>query len=269
MIDVHCHLNFHSFEQTYDEVIHSALEQGVMHIINTGTSIESSEKAIELAGKYDNLSAIVGIHPHHADTVERGWEKTLEHLAKQPKVIGIGEIGMDYYSYKSNGIVAPKKQEQIFRKQIELAIRRKLPIQIHNRHAGEDVLKILSDYNNELLTPPGMFHCFAGTKDVLKKALKLGYYIGFDGNITYKGIAPGESVELSELVRLTPIDRILTETDSPFLPPVPYRGKTNKPEYVVAVGKFLAELKHISFEEIDSITTQNAHTLFPALRGTI
>lgn len=262
MVDVHCHLNFHSFEKDYDEVIKKAFHDGITTIINTGTQIGSSQDAVTLAEKYENLYAIVGIHPHHADKVEENWISELEKIAKHPKVVGIGECGLDYYSYKSNGIVDPKIQREVFIAQIELAHKLKLPLQIHNRHAGEDVIKILKERKHLLRSVPGMFHCFAGSKEVLKDALDLGFYIGFDGNITYKGLAKGETVGLSEIAKLTPTDRILTETDSPFLTPEPHRGSRNIPSYGILVAKFLAELKGVSFEEMKEQTTKNAQTLF-------
>ena len=130
MVDVHCHLNFHSFEKDYDQVIKNAFAAGVTKIINVGTKIDSSEKAIDLAQKYKNLYAIVGVHPHHADKLESDWLIKLEQLAKKPKVVGIGEIGMDFFSYKSNAIVNPILQRRIFIQQIELAHKLKLPLQI-------------------------------------------------------------------------------------------------------------------------------------------
>lgn len=262
MIDVHCHLNFHAFEKDCDEVIRRASEAGVIKIINVGTKIDSSEKAIELAKEYENLYAIVGVHPHHADKIEKDWEIELEKLAKDPKVVAIGECGMDYYSYKSNDIVDPNLQKEVFIKQIELAHKLKLPLQIHNRHAGKDIIEILMNHKSQLLNPPGMFHCVSGDIDFLKEVLDLGFYIGFDGNITYKGKAFGETTELKDLVRYAPLDRIVTETDSPFLTPKPYRGTRNMPEYVIIVGKFLAEIKGVSFEEIKEQTTKNANTVF-------
>ncbi|MEK7551481.1 MAG: TatD family hydrolase, partial [Patescibacteria group bacterium] len=143
MVDVHCHLNFKAFEDDLDDAIKKAQDAGVEIIINTGTSLESSLKAVELANKYDHLYAIVGIHPHHADKVQSGWEKELKKLAQNKKVVGIGEIGLDYYSYKSNGIVDPKLQKNVFQTQIQMASELKLPLQIHNRHAGEDIIEIL------------------------------------------------------------------------------------------------------------------------------
>lgn len=278
MIDVHCHLNFHAFEKDFDEVIKRAREKGVTNIINVGTKIDSSQKAVELAQKYKDLYAIVGIHPHHADKkdlseetkgtkeikeTDEDWIKELERLAKQPKVVAIGEIGLDYFSYKSNGIVDPKLQKQLFEMQIDLAHRVNLPLQIHGRHAGKDIIEILKSNKNILKRDyPGMFHCFAGDMNILKEALSLGFCIGFDGNITYPGLAPLETVSLTELAKATPLDRIVTETDSPFLSPIPHRGSRNEPSHVILVGEYLAKIKGMSFEEMDRETTDNAKRLF-------
>lgn len=262
MVDVHCHLNFHAFRNDYDAVIKRAEKAGVKTIINVGTKVDSSQKAVELANKYDNLYAIIGVHPHHADKHEENFLKDLEILGRQKKVVAIGEIGMDYYAYTSNGIVDPVLQSRIFIQQLELAHTLKLPVQIHNRHAGEEIIKILKEHSSILHNPPGMFHCFAGSQEVLKSALQMGFYIGFDGNITYKGLAPGETVSLSELAKHTPLDRIVTETDSPFLTPQPHRGSRNEPKYVILVGEFLAHIKGVTFEEFNYQTTKNAKTLF-------
>jgi len=286
--DVHCHLNFKSFNEDFEEVIKQAQKDGVNTIINTGTSLESSRRAVELAEKFTNLYAIVGIHPHHADKihqnphiVEKGetvpdvatahtqdkhfWLKELERLAKHPKVLGIGEIGLDYFQYKSNGIVDPKLQKEVFEAQIDLAHKMKLPLQIHNRLAGEDIIDILKHHKNSLLANPGMFHCFAATKEVHKAALDLGFSFGFDGNSTYKGLAPGETVELRELIKLTPLDRIVVETDAPYLTPVPHRGTRNEPKYAILTGQFIAELKGISFNDLVVQTNKNVYTIFSKL----
>lgn len=270
MIDVHCHLNLHAFDEDYEEVAKRAFDEGVKIIVNTGTSIPSSRRAVEFAQKFDQMYAIVGVHPHHADKadiefegeLQKDWFENLQKIAKEPKVIGIGEIGLDYYKYKSNGIVDPKVQEDAFRKQIELSIEMGLPLQIHNRHAGEDVVRILKEYRSRFQNPPGMFHCFAGTTEVLKDALDMGFYIGFDGNITYKGLAPGETAFLPDLAKQVPIDRIMTETDSPFLTPIPLRGQRNTPANVIIVGQFLAELKKVTFEEFQNTIYSNFQTLF-------
>jgi len=284
MIDVHCHLNFRSFENDYDQVIKSAFEAGVTKIINAGTKIDSSQLAVDLAQKYENLYAIIGVHPHHADKISQrhpefisgsrsrnkfgmtgkqsDWIKQLEMLARMPKVVGIGEIGLDYFSYKSNDIVKPEIQKEVFIEQIKLAHKLKLPLQIHNRQAGKDIIDILSNHKSYLLNPPGMFHCFAGSMDILKSALQMGFYVGFDGNVTYNNLAPGEDTTLKDLAKYAPVDRILVETDSPFLSPIPKRGSRNKPEYVIITAKFIAKLKDLTFEEIEAKTTENAIKLF-------
>lgn len=264
MIDVHCHLNFHAYKADVDLVINHAFESGVKKIINVGTKIDSSQKAVELAQEYDNLFAIVGVHPHHADKIDldKDWLKELELLAKKPKVVAIGEIGMDYYNYQSNSIVDPKLQKKVFIQQIELAHKLKIPLQIHNRQAGKEIIEILKDHKSLLMDIPGMFHCFAGSMEVLKSALDMGFFIGFDGNITYKGLAPGEDTSLSDLAKYTPFDRIVTETDSPFLTPQPHRGSRNEPKYVILIGEFIAQIKGVTFEEFAKQSTKNAETLF-------
>ena len=290
MIDAHCHLQFKAFEEDYDQVIKDAFASGITKIINTGTQLSSSINAVNFAQKYDQLYAIIGVHPHHADKIQRNpaiveytenatetktfkdhegdkdfWIKELAKLASHPKVLGIGEVGLDYYSYKSNGIVDPKVQREVFEAQIDLAYRMKLPLQIHNRHAGEDIIEILKQLKNSRQNPPGMFHCFAGSIDVLHAALDLGFSIGFDGNSTYKGLAPGEKVALSEIIKLTPLDRIIIETDSPYLTPLPHRGTRNEPKYAILTGHFVADLKGISFEELVAETDRNVYTIFQKL----
>lgn len=270
MIDAHCHMQFHKFEADCDTVIKDAFASGLTHLVNTGTSIDSSKKAIELAYKYDNTYAIVGIHPHHADKTDAeyegipdaDWLIQLEQLAKNPKVIGIGEIGMDYYAYKSNGIVEKELQEDAFRKQIELSIKLSLPIQIHTRLAWDDTLNILSDYKDKLKDPPGMFHCFSGDIDFTRRVLEMGFYVGFDGNITYGGVPPGETTALAELVDFVPIDRILTETDAPFLSPIPYRGERNVPKNIKIILEFIAQRKGISYNTLEAQIEQNFRTVF-------
>ncbi|OGH12758.1 MAG: hypothetical protein A2776_01880 [Candidatus Levybacteria bacterium RIFCSPHIGHO2_01_FULL_40_10] len=274
MIDVHCHLNLHAFDNDFDEVAKRAFGAGVRIIVNTGTSIPSSRRAVELAQKYNSpageMYAIVGVHPHHADKadiefegeLQSDWFEKLSELSKDPKVIAIGEIGLDYHTYKSNGIVDKKLQYDAFERQIELSIERSLPLQIHNRQAGEDIIKVLKKYRSRLQNPPGMFHCFAGTFEVLKDALDMGFYIGFDGNVTYKGIALGETVALSDLAKKVPFDRLMVETDAPFLTPIPLRGQRNEPKNVIIVGRYLAEALGVEFEEFQNQIYSNFRTLF-------
>ncbi|HYM65073.1 MAG TPA: TatD family hydrolase [Candidatus Sulfotelmatobacter sp.] len=261
MIDIHCHLNFPQFEKDLDEVIKRATDKGVEKIVNVGTSIEESRKVIELSQKYENLYAIVGVHPHDADKLGDNWLKELENLAKKPKVIGIGEIGLDYFQARV-GNVDHDVQKEVFKKQIELSIKLKLPLQIHSRKAADNVVDILKSYKNDLLPIPGMFHCMAGDLDYLKNVLDLGFYVGFDGNITYEGLAPGENTMLSGLIKNTPLDKIVTETDSPFLTPIPHRGGRNEPSYVIIVGESIAKIKGTSFEKIKEETSENSKKIF-------
>lgn len=262
MIDVHCHMQFHAFKKDADEIIKKAHNAGVEIIINTGTSLESSEAAVELAEKYENLYAIVGIHPHHADKLSPGWDEKLIKIAKSSKkVVGIGEIGLDYYSYASNGIVEPKLQKEIFIRQLEIANVLDLPLQIHNRQAGEDILEILND-KWSIINNGGMFHCMSGNVNFLKKVLELGFYVGFDGNITYEGIAKGEDTPLADLVKEAPIEKILTETDAPFLTPIPHRGSRNTPAHVIITATEIAKIKNIDMKEVEAKTSENAKKIF-------
>ncbi|HZE87344.1 MAG TPA: TatD family hydrolase [Methylomirabilota bacterium] len=268
MIDAHCHLNFHTFEDDFNAVITRALEAGVHTIINTGTQISSSQWAIDLAEQYENLYAVVGIHPHHVDKVEKNWLEKLETLAKHPKVIGIGECGLDYYNYKSNGIVDPVLQKNIFIQQLELAHKLKLPLQIHSRteKARKEIITILKEQKHLLLAVPGMFHCIAGSRESLQAALQLGFYVGFDGNAMYGGNPPDEPLDLQELITYAPLNRIVIETDSPYLAPLPYRGKRNEPSYAIIVAQFIAKLKNIPLEKLVEQTDKNVYTVFGKLK---
>jgi TatD DNase family protein len=268
MIDAHCHLNFHKFETDYDEVIKRAVTAGVHTIINTGTQISSSSWAVELSEKYENLYAVVGIHPHHADKPQDNWLEQLESLAKHPKTLAIGECGLDYYNYQSNGIVDPSLQKDIFLKQLELAHKLDLPLQIHSRDekARVELLGMLLTHKNLLKSVPGMFHCMAGSIESLKEVLNLGFYVGFDGNSMYEGIAPGEPLALTELINYAPLDRIVIETDSPYLTPLPHRGKRNEPAYAILVGQFIADLKKVPLEKLVEQTDKNVYTIFSKLK---
>lgn len=287
MIDAHCHLQFKAFAQDYDDVIQAAFAEGITEIIVTATQLSSSITAIQLAEKYDHIYAVIGVHPHHADkialqpdVVERGeiphpdtqtqeipWIEALEKLSDHPKVIGIGEIGMDYYAYKSNGIVDPKRQREVFEAQLELAYRKKLPLQIHNRHAGKDLIEILQAHRHHLLANPGMFHCFAGDSEMHKAALEMGFSIGFDGNTTYPGLAPGETIELRDIAKATPLDRIIIETDAPYLTPIPHRGKRNEPKYSLITAQYIADIKNVSIDELVEQTDKNVYTIFNKIKN--
>jgi TatD DNase family protein len=262
MVDAHCHLNFKAFENDLEEVIKRATQNDVSKIINAGTNLETSKIAIELAQKYPGLYATAGIHPHHADKLEDNWEEKLIALAKKQKVLAIGETGIDYFNYESNGITDKKLQKDLFEKQIHIAQQLRLPLMIHNRQAGKEVLEILEKNKSSLVNPPGLFHCFSGDLTFLKKVLNLGFFVGFDGNITYEGIARGETIPLSELVKFAPPDRIIVETDAPYLAPIPHRGSRNEPSYVIIVAEFIAKIKQLPVETVIQKTTENTFTVF-------
>ena len=174
----------------------------------------------------------------------------------------ISVYGMDFWNYRTNGVVPVDLQEDAFRKQIELSIKLSLPLQIHTRLAWDDTLSILSDYKGQLRAIPGMFHCFSGSIEFTRKVLGMGFFIGFDGNITYGGVPPGETTALSDLVKFVPEDRILTETDSPFLSPIPLRGQRNTPSSIPLILEFIANLKGISYNTLEAQIERNFHTVF-------
>lgn len=262
MIDAHAHLTFEAFDQDREEIIKRAYDAGVEKIITVGTQVSSSIDALELAKRYEGMYATAGVHPHHADKIAQDWIKQLENIASDPKVVAIGECGLDNYHYHSNGVVDMKIQIEVFEAQIRLAHRLSLPLQIHNRLAWKEIEDVISGNKKFLQDPPGLLHCFSGPREYLKKMLDLGFYIGFDGNITYKNIARGETVHLQDLLAATPPERIITETDCPYLSPVPHRGTRNEPKNGIITAQFIADKKKISLQELITQVEQNTHKLF-------
>lgn len=259
LIDTHAHLNFPELSDT-NAVLTRAKEAGVNTIVNIGTSLGDSQLGIEIASKYTNVYTTVGIHPNDSvdSTAESiDWGK-FEELAKRPKVVAIGECGLDYSRLLQIAdfrlqILEKDRQRKLFLKQIEIAAKLNLPLSIHVRDAYEDMLQIAS-----LIKNPAVFHCFSGTISYLESLLaNPNFYFSFAGNITFKN---AESIR--DLAKLVPLDKILVETDCPFLAPEPHRGKTNTPANVRIVAEKLAEVKEIGFEELSEITTQNAKKLF-------
>lgn len=266
LVDSHAHLNFPELLADIDGVLARAKEAGVEKIIDIGTSLDDSLGAIEIAQKHDNLFATVGIHPNDdpavtADNID--WGK-FEELAKMPKVVAIGECGLDYSRIQDSGLKMQeaKRQKDLFQKQIEIATKLSLPLSIHIRDAQQDLMEIFVnlydslEYHSEL---KGVFHCFSGDEQYLSFILEKlpGFYVSFAGNVTFKN-AP----QLRELAKQVPLDKLLVETDCPYLSPEPFRGLRNEPANVKTTAAKLAEIKNMSLEHISSIITENAHKLF-------
>lgn len=260
-IDSHCHLDFEPLRNEQEAVIERAHKAGVAKMINVGSSLRGSKASIEIANKYPHIWAAVGLHPHDAETTS-DLDSTIDELrelAKNDKVVAIGEIGLDYFNNQNPlTIDQRRKQNELFRAQLELAKELNLPVIIHTRDAETETLSQLSTVSSQL-SRKGVIHCFTGSPDFAKKLLDLGFYIGFTGFVTFD---QPKFDHIRESVKIVPIDRLLIETDAPFLAPEPYRGKTNEPAYVFEVAKKIAEIKKISLEEVTEKTSANAETLF-------
>lgn len=250
MIDTHAHLDFPQYDKDRDKVIEDAFSSGIEAIINIGVDLKSSEKSIKLAERYKKIYATVGFHPHDASKLDKDSFRELEKLASHPKVVSIGEIGLDFYRNLS-----PRQlQIKAFKQQLELAKNHNLPVVVHIRDAYKEALEILSNHGKGL---KGVLHCFSGNEIEAKEGLKLGYYLSFNGTLTYK------NSRSFELVKKIPLSSIIVETDCPYLTPEPLRGKRNEPRLVRIVTEKIVELSssHI-FKEIDDILTLNARKLF-------
>jgi len=248
IFDTHAHYEAEQFDEDRDELLKILPQNNVCHVINQGTDVATSKKSIELAEKYDYFFAAVGIHPEEVKKHESISE--IAALATHPKVVAIGEIGLDYYW----DVSTKELQMEYFKKQLDLANQLQLPVIIHDRDAHKDILDTLKSTN---LPNSGVVHCFSGSVETAKEILKKDFYLGFDGPITFKNAR----VAL-EVLEYTPLDRILIETDAPYLTPVPFRGKRNNSMYLTYVIEKIAEIKKASPEEIAEITFQNAKTLF-------
>jgi len=250
-IDTHAHLFYPNFENDVDEVITRAKEAGVDYIIVPGTDIATSEKAIDLADKHDFIYATVGVHPHDSKDWNDDLLIQLENLAKKKKVVAIGEIGLDYYYDFS-----PKeKQLAAFEAQINLAIKLNLPVVVHNRDANDDMMTMIRKYKDSSLR--AQFHCFAGTVEDARELVEMHHYISFTGNVTFKNMD-----HIRKIAGRVAVENLLLETDSPFMTPVPHRGKRNEPAYVKLVAEKIAEIHHLSTEDVGRTTSYNAHKLF-------
>jgi len=249
LVDTHCHLDFPEFDQDRDQVIKRAKTEGIDYIINIGSSLSGSRRSLELSKQYDYIYATIGIHPHEADRFNKKEGIEIRELAKSGKVVAIGEIGLDYHKNYSK----IENQRALFISLVKLAKDFNLPLVIHTRQASNDTLDILK----EAMPVRAVVHCFSGEENFLKECLNLGFFISFTCNITYK-----KADNLRDLVNITPLERLLLETDAPFLPPEEFRGKRNEPAYVKYLAKEIARIKEVSLDEVAAVTTNNAKQFF-------
>jgi TatD DNase family protein len=251
LFDTHVHLNAEQYNDDLEEVIQRAVDTGVKNMVVVGFDRPTINRAIELAEKYPFLYASIGWHPVDAIDMTNDDLNWIEELAAHPKVVAIGEMGLDYYWDKS-----PKEvQKEVFRKQIRLAKKVSLPIVIHNREATQDIIEILKEENAAEVG--GIMHCFSGSIEVARECLDMNFYISLGGPVTFKN-----AKKPKEVAKELPLDRLLIETDCPYLAPHPYRGKRNEPSFVSLVAKEIAELKEITYEEVVQKTYDNARQIF-------
>jgi TatD DNase family protein len=255
LVDSHCHLNYSTLGKQLDAVIGRAKEADVGHILNAGTTMKDFEEVRKIAAAYDMVSCSVGVHPHHCtEEGERVTAQDILKLTADPKVVAIGETGLDYfYNY------APREQQQRnFREHIHAAIESGLPLIVHSRDAEEDTTKLLrEEREGQGGTLTGVMHCFSSGRRLAEEALQLGFYISFSGIITFK-----KSEELRAIAKDVPLDRLLVETDAPYLAPEPYRGKICEPAYVIYTARALAEAKGVPYDDLAAQTTANFYRLF-------
>ena len=250
IFDTHAHYDADQFASDREAVLTALPAAGVGLVVDPGCDVASSREAVALAERFDHVYAAVGIHPEDCDGCTDADFDVIRELCRREKVVAVGEIGLDYY-WKEN---PPRDfQEQVFRRQIELALELDLPVIIHDREAHGDSLRIVLDYPGLR----GVFHCFSGSPEMAQELLKRGWYLGFDGPITYKN-----AKRAPEVAAITPMDRIVIETDAPYMAPVPFRGKRNDSRLLPYVVEKLAERKGVTPEEMTDITWQNGKRLF-------
>ena len=251
LIDSHCHLDMDDYQDDLDEIIDSAGKSGITTIISIGIDLASSRKAAKLADRYPGIFATIGIHPHSADEAGDAVYRELQKLAMHHKVVGYGEIGLDYAKHYAPVDI----QRRAFADQLDLAKSLHLPVVIHDREAHQDTLTLLMEKGP--FPAGGVMHCFSGDIELAHQVLDLGFYISIPGIVTFKN-----SADLQQVAMDIPLDRMLLETDGPFLAPVPWRGKKNRPEYLLYTAGKVAELKKISIDEVARQTAHNTKQLF-------
>lgn len=254
IFDSHAHYDDESFNEDRENVIKEIRENGVINVLNCGASMEGARDSFKLANKYDFFYAAVGIHPENAyELTEENYEEIKE-MTKNPKVRAIGEIGLDYY-WEENP--PREKQKEVFRKQMKLAEELNMPVVIHDRDAHGDTLEIMKEFPEV----KGVVHCFSGSVEFARECLKLGYYIGFTGVVTFKN-----SKKIVEVAKEVPLDRMLVETDAPYMAPTPNRGKRNRSDYIKFIIEKIAKVKELSVEEVSNATIENAKNLLKIKR---
>src|SRR5450830_2008444 len=253
-IDSHCHINFPELAARMPEILARMAQNQVTHALCVSVDLPDFPQVLQLAHRYPHIYASVGVHPDYEDTPEPSVEQLVE-LAQDPKVIAIGETGLDYFRLTGD----LEWQRERFRTHIRAAIQAQRPLIIHTRSAAEDTLRIMQE--EQVQQVGGVMHCFTETLDVAMRAIELGFYISFSGIVTFKN-----ATALKEVAQHVPLDRMLVETDSPYLAPMPFRGKMNQPAYVKYVAEEIARLRNISVEEVAAATTSNFFLLFKAAR---
>lgn len=255
IIDTHCHLDVDYAPKSLEQILEEAKKEGVSTLISIGTDLETSQTAAEFSEKNPSIYHTVGFHPHEAKKMKSKDLKTIESMAKHSKCVAIGEIGLDYHYDHS-----PREdQNKRLKEQLELARKLELPVVIHSREAEEDLLKQLTEHTSQMKTsrPPGVIHCFSGTRGFAEACVDLGFYISFSGIITFK-----KAEDVRSTAKIIPENRLLVETDSPYLAPVPFRGKKCEPAMVKLNATKLAEIRGMDLSEIAKLTTKNAKDLF-------
>ena len=255
LIDTHAHINVEHFAEDRDAVVERAAQAGLSHIVNMGDSMESSQSSVALTKAYPMVYTGVGIHPEEAHPMTRADEDQLAGWGALPKVVAIGEIGLDYYWEKDGD--KRQLQRELFIRQLDLARQLHLPVCVHNREAHGDTMEILRKEGKGIV---GVMHCFSGSLEIAQELVKMGWFIGVDGPLTFKNAA-----KLPEIVQKLPLERIVVETDCPYMAPVPMRGKRNEPAFVYHVAAKLAQLRGESLEKVARQTTANARELYPKL----
>lgn len=252
MIDSHVHLDDEAFNGDREDIIKSLGENGIELVINNSSDLPSSERSVELANKYENIYAAIGVHPHEASTYDDEVENRLIELSRDKKVVAIGEIGLDYYYDNSPRDV----QKEVFKRQIELAARLKKNIVIHSRDAAKDTFDILKEAH-EKYDFTALIHCFSQSVDMMREYLKMGDYIALGGAVTFKNAKTPK-----EVAKAVNLDRLLLETDCPYMTPVPYRGKRNEPKLVKFTCQYIADLRQMDALELEKITGENTKRFF-------